>query len=233
MSDTLSRHEAAILESPLLAKLPRTDLLALASRARLSTYAAKDVIFRQGDEGDSLLIIVEGLVRIVMVGPNGGEKTVALLSRGDCFGELAALDGRPRSASALAAAPTVLLVVARADLRSWLSGHPPAAFALLETLSLRFRRTNESLVEIAFSDLEHRLARQLLRLPLAVDGGATQEAQEQRVKITQAELASLLGVSRETINKQLRVFVRRGLIRVRRGSIALTRRQALRQLAEG
>jgi CRP-like cAMP-binding protein len=118
------------------------------------------------------------------------------------------------------------MTVSRDDLRQWLSSRPSSALALLETLSLRIRQANDSLVEMAFSDVEHRLARLLLRL---VSEAGPVDAHEQPVlKITQSELAAYLTVTRESINKQLRLFGRRGWLKVSRGMIVVLDAGALR-----
>ncbi len=222
-----------LLEAPLLRRLPKDDLLALASLARLQHYKPRDVIFHQGDPGDSFHVIVEGLVRIVITAPSGDEQTLALLGRGDCFGELAILDGQPRSASALVVESAILTRISREDLRSWLSSRPQAALALLETISLRLRRTNESLVELAFSDIQHRLARQLLRLAAEdelEDSGRSDSKPAMRLRITQADLASLLSVTRESVNKELQLFAQRGWISLSRGVIVINEPEKLREL---
>lgn len=222
-----NQQDVLLLQAPLLRRLPKDDLLALAEHASLKAYSTRQTVFSQGDPGDALHVIVSGAVRIVLNVPSGGQRMVAILGKGDCFGELAILDGRPRSASAVAAEPTVLMTVSRGDMRQWLSSRPASALALLETLSLRLRSANDSLVEMAFSDVEHRLARLLLRL--ASEGSST--ADELPVlEITQSELAAHLTVTRESINKQLRLFGRRGWLKVTRGKIVVLDAGALRLL---
>ena len=182
-----------LLEAPLLRRLPKDDLLALASLARLQAYKPRDVIFHQGDPGDSFHVIVGGRVRIVITAPSGGEQTLALLGRGDCFGELAILDGQPRSASALVVESAILIRISREDLRSWLSSRPQAALALLETISLRLRRTNESLHKI-----EGIVERQ------AVDSSATIRATKRAVGRIEAWQAQDLSPSLRWRNAPLR-----------------------------
>ncbi len=211
----------------MLAKLPRDDLRELAAVARVQSFRAGSVIFRQGEPGDSLHAIVDGSVRIDVVAPGGNETTMALLGPGECVGELAILDGRPRSANAVTNAPTRTLVVTRADFIRWLTNKPTAALLLLEALSLRLRKTNEAFVDLAFFDLSHRLAHRLLRLgePKDPTGRA---ASGSRINITQSSLASMLGVSRESVNKQLGVFAHKGWISSGRGYIEVKDPAALR-----
>ena len=200
----MQEREQVIFELPLLAKLPPEDLRALATVARVQHHRPGTVIFRQGEPGDTLHAILEGAVRIEFAGPAGGT-TMAVLGPGECFGELAVLDGRPRSANAVAAQATRTLIVTRKDFVDWLSNRPRAALVLLETMSLRLRSTNEAFIDLAFFDLPHRLVRRLLRL--AASDLKSRTGHDVRLSITQSELASMLGVSRESVNKQLNQFV--------------------------
>lgn len=227
----MNQQEDLIRDVPLLARLPEAELRALASRGRVRTYPGGALIFREGDPGDSLHIVIEGGVRIAVLSASGEEATVALLGPGECVGDLALLDGRPRSASAIAAQPTKTLVVTREDFRQWLSERPRAALALLEALSLRLRRTDEALTDLAFLDLAQRLAKRLLDLATAhPEVRAKGVAEGIRLRVTQSELASMLGVSRESVNKQLNQFARRGWIALGRGSVTLRDAEALRSL---
>ena len=220
------RHEGLIRDVPLLARLPEEELRALASKGHVHDYTNGTAIFHEGDPGDALHIVIEGGVRIVVASPKGEEATVALLGPGECVGELALLDGKPRSASAIASGNTKTLVVRRDEFMRWLSERPKAAFALLETLSLRVRRTDEALADFAFLDLPQRLAKRLLDVASIQQDG--NERAGFQIRITQAELASMLGVSRESVNKQLNRFARDGWITLSRGAVTLEDSEALR-----
>ena len=220
------RHEDLIRDVPLLARLEEEELRALASNGHVHNYSNGSALFHEGDPGDSLYIVIEGGVRIVVASPKGEEATVALLGPGECVGDLALLDGKPRSASAIASGNTKTLVVRRDDFTQWLAERPKAAFALLETLSLRVRRTDEALADFAFLDLPQRLAKRLLNVAsIQQDGHKLAGFQ---IRITQAELASMLGVSRESVNKQLNRFARDGWISLSRGAVTLDDAEALR-----
>jgi CRP/FNR family cyclic AMP-dependent transcriptional regulator len=118
---------------PLLARLGQNDLSDLAALGRERIYQSRTTIVREGDPGDALFLILEGTVRITILSPDGDETTIALLEQHDCFGDLALLDGRPWSATAIAATTTRTLVVLRDEFLMWLSERPQAAIALLET----------------------------------------------------------------------------------------------------
>jgi CRP-like cAMP-binding protein len=229
----MEQHEELFRDVPLLARLAEADLRALAAHGRVRTYPAAKVIFREGDPGDSLHIVVEGGVRVAVLSARGEEATVALLGPGECVGDLALLDGRPRSASAIAALPTKTLVVTRGDFIAWLSQRPRAALALLETLSLRVRRMDEALADLAFVELPQRLAKRLLDLASSHPDVQPGRGPGVRIRITQSELASMLGVSRESVNKQLNAFARAGWVALGRGAVTVVDRDGLRGLASG
>jgi CRP/FNR family transcriptional regulator, cyclic AMP receptor protein len=219
-------HQQLFREVPLLARLVDADLSALASRGKEREFGASSVIFREGEAGDSLHVVMDGRVRISVVSPEGSEATLSFIEKGDCFGDLAIFDGGPRTATATAVGATKTFVIMREDFLAWVEERPKAAIALLETLSRRIRRTDEVLADLSFLDLPHRLAKQLLHMHRdapAKDGG--------RIRITQAELASMLSVSRESVNKQLNEFQRDGWIAISRGAVVVKDPGALRTFA--
>lgn len=210
-------NEKLIRDLPLLTRLSEADIKPLAALGRVRDYGAGETIFHQGEAGDALHVVVTGRVRVSIISSAGDETTVALVGAGDCVGELSLLDGRPRSATATASGPTRTFVVTRDAFTSWLKDRPTASIALLETLSLRLRRTDEALADLTFLDVSHRLARQLVRM--ATHAGA--DRKEVRITVTQSDLASMLGVSRESVNKQLNAFARQGWVQLARGAIIL------------
>lgn len=227
-----AQAEQYISDLPLLARLPQQDMRALASRGRMRAYPAGTTIFSEGERGDSLHVVVEGRVRITVTSGSGDEATVAMVGPGDCFGELSLLDGRPRSASAVASTNTKTFVVTREAFTAWVNERPAAALAILETLSLRLRRTDEALADLAFLDLAHRLAKQLIALAsMHAPEGAPRLEPPVRISVTQGELASMLGVSRESVNKQLNAFAREGWLTLARGAVILQELEALRTYA--
>jgi len=120
-------------------------------------------------------------------------------------------------------------VVTRHDFTRWLAERPNAAFALLEALSLRVRRTDEQLADLAFLQLPQRLAKRLVRLTADQSQGGRPAGT--KLRITQSELASMLGVSRESVNKQLNKFAQEGWISLGRGSVTVRDPEALRGYA--
>jgi CRP-like cAMP-binding protein len=200
---------------PLLARLDEESRRALARAARVRDVVAGTTIFAQGDPADALYVVVSGELRVVVASPDGDEATVALIRAGEACGELGLIDGQPRSATVVAAQRSKLLSITRNDFIDWLRPRPDAALALLATLSARLRRMDETLADFAFLELPQRLAKRLLEL-------ASQSEDQSVVRVTQADLASMLGVSRESVNKELNALARTGAIELRRGSIRLT-----------
>jgi len=222
-------NDAFIRDVPLLARLSDEDVSLLAARGRVRRYNAGATIFHEGDPGDALYVVADGRVRISRLSGSGSEATLAIVSKGDCFGEFALLDSRPRSATATAQVATRTFVVGREDFRDWVRHRPEASLALLETLSLRLRRTDEAITDLMFLDLPHRLAKGLLGL--AASMGDTPPGRRTRIQVTQGELASMLGVSRESVNKQLNQFSRDGWITISRGAVTLDDAESLRLMA--
>ena len=223
------QNDVYIKDLPLLARLPDDDLKALAARGRVRRFNAGSTIFHEGDPGDAIYVVVDGRIRMSRLSGSGTEATLALIGPGDCTGELALFDGRPRSATATAMQATRTFIVSRDDFVNWVKERPAASLALLETLSLRIRRTNEIVTDLVFLDLPHRLAKHLLSLAASHAEGPN--ARRPRLQVTQAELASILGVSRESVNKQLNQFARDGWITLSRGAVIIDDAEALRTFA--
>lgn len=217
------RRQRLIREVPLLARLTDDDLRALARRGHEAHFHDGEVIVAEGDTDRSLHVVLEGGARISIVSPGGDEVTLARIPAGDCFGEMALFDGRPRSASVTAEGETRTFVVTREALLAWLEGRPRAALALLETLALRLRKTDESLTDFFFLDLPRRLAKQLIALSNGRPGAT--------LALTQAELATSLGVTRESVNKALNQFRAQGWIRLGRGRVIVDDPGALHTFA--
>ena len=229
MTAIATQQDTVVGDLPLIQRLPREDRQALASRARLRNYSTGTVIVAEGAPGDSMHVVADGYVRIVVSSGNGDEATVAVVGPGDCFGELSLLDGLPRSASAIASTSVQTFMVTRDTFVEWVSERPAAALAIMETLSHRLRKADIALADMAFLDLPHRLAKQLLSLAAVHDLETALNNGTLRLQLTQSELASMLGVSRESVNKQINAFSRRGWVTKSRGSITITDMLALRR----
>ena len=221
----------------LLAKVPMFEHLAEAQLEHLSSllhvrrYPRGEVVFHQGDVGTALFIIRKGQVAIRLSSPDGKEVTLALLDRGDFFGELALLDGEPRSTDAVAREETELLSLQRESFHQFLESSPQVALGLLASLSRLVRRVTRLVHDATFLDARTRLIRVLLELARS-QGQPGPEGVVITQKLTQVELANLCGLTRESTNKWLRFFVREGLLSYEGGQITLVHPERLIQQAE-
>jgi CRP/FNR family cyclic AMP-dependent transcriptional regulator len=159
--------------SALFQELEPGDVEKLAARVVQRTYRKGERIFHQGDPGDSLYVIVEGLVKVVVVSEHGEEMVLVTLQRSESFGELALIDGRPRSASAETAEPTTVAVLTRTTMLELLAEHPSLTESLLRSLGTLIRRLTEQASDLVFLDLHGRVAK--LLVGLAEDRGEEQD----------------------------------------------------------
>ena len=179
-----------------------------------------ETLFWQEDEADALYGVVSGLVRIWLHGPDGKELTLNLMEPGDFFGEIALLDGLPRSASATGISPSELVAIPRRDFLALLEREPRLARHLIELLCERLRGNTDRIRDAAFLDLGTRLAKTLEALATA-HGRETEAGTLIEAKLSQGALAQLLGVTREAVNKQLKAFERDGLVQLAAGKMTV------------
>src|SRR5262245_40487454 len=171
-------------------------------------------ILRQGDEGTSLIIILDGVVRISMVTPNGREIILDYAEAGAVLGEIAVLDGQPRTASATAMWPGRVMRVSRTAFLDFVENHPKVAIRLLREMARRLRETDITIESDRGFSTGPRLARYLKRL-------TDQKMAGTRLTrgISQSELGSFVGISRENINRQLAAWASEGVIELTQGKI--------------
>jgi CRP/FNR family transcriptional regulator/CRP/FNR family cyclic AMP-dependent transcriptional regulator len=196
---------------PFLAALSTADLTWLAKRSLKRRFKRGDIIFLKDDPGQSMFIVEDGAVRIYIPGSQGADLTLAVMQPGEFFGDLSLLDGRPRSASAEASRDSVLLTLERDDLEELVRSRPDAALAILAVIAQRLRETDQMATDLAFLDVSGRLARRLLDLASSY-GKQRENGVLITAPITQEELANMIGVTRESVNRNLGAFRREGLI---------------------
>lgn len=212
----------------LFGKLPPDDLDALLLHARVEHYGAGRTIFEKGSPGRSMMAILAGSVRISTPSPAGPDILLSMLSAGEVFGEIALLDGADRTADATAITDCDLLVLDHRDFIPFLERRAELCVLLLKLLCQRLRRTDQQLQEAMFGRLEGRIAMALLRLaqdapPFGARGAA--------LRITQQELAGIVGAARESVNKQLHVWQKEGLLRLGKRLIEIDDLDALEALS--
>lgn len=184
------------------------------------------VLFRKGDPGTRIYAILSGLVRIGSESSSGRDAVFSVLQEGEIFGEIAVLDGGPRSAGAIAISSCELMVIERRDFLPLLQEFPVLGIRFIEILCARLRHTTEQVEDIVFLDLENRLAKVLLHLHARAPAGSPQKT----IRITQRALSHMVGASRESTNKQLRKWERSKLLKMQRGGMILLAPAALDRL---
>ena len=211
-----------------LAGLSAEDRQALAAVIARRRYRRGDIIMQKEEPGHALFIVERGTVRIYVPSAQGNDLILAVLGPGDFFGDLSLLDGRPRSASASVSTDATLLMLERSDFIALLTQRPAAAMAVLEAVAGRLRETDEMASDLAFLDVAGRLAKRLLDLASAHgvkrDGGVLID-----LAVTQEDLANMIGVTRESVNRNLSEFQTLGLISKQGRRIVVTNPVGLRR----
>ena len=212
---------------PVFSTLERADLERIAQLAVPRSFAAGEVVFREGDSSSTCYVVREGRVRAIRTHRDGRTLTLARFGRGDIFGELALFEDERRSATVEAIEPTSVVGVLGPDMRRLLSEHAEISARLVIALGRRLRETNERLTRQSFQTVQSRVAvvlSQLVQQALAegVDGDVM-------VTATQADLAQLAGSSRESASRFLAVLERAGVISQGRGRLVVHDPDALKQ----
>ena len=204
----------------------------LAASLKHRSLKKGEALFRKGDEGTSLYIVKSGSVKIVLPSDMGDEVTPAILSEGDVFGEMALLDGMPRSADVVALESSELLALNQKDFLAFLKGNETAIQSILSFLSMQLRKTDDLLEDAHFLNISTRLARRLVELSKKYghqkeEGGPIQID----LRLTQNDLASIVGATRESINKELRILREKGLVSTEENIIHILNMEQLERRA--
>jgi CRP/FNR family cyclic AMP-dependent transcriptional regulator len=223
-----SRDKLSLLRNhSLFRDLPPAVIERLGSYMKTRRAARGSTIFAKGDPGTGLMGVLAGTVKVSVASADGKDIVLNLFHEGEVFGEIALLDGRPRTADATAMSDCDLVVIERRDFVPFLSGHPDVMLKFIEILCSRLRRTSEQVQDITFLNLPTRLAKTLLQLTAAEDGSTT----PRKAAVTQREISQMIGISRESTNKQLRAWAKRGWIRLERGGVNVVAADKLAAIA--
>lgn len=216
----------------LFQSLSDEDNKRLAASLRRRSLKKGEVLFRKGDEGSSLYIVRSGNIRIVLPSSTGDEVSPAILTERDFFGEMALLDGMPRSADAVAMEPSELYALNREDFLSFLKNNEQAIKSIFSFLSMRLRKTDDLLEDVCFLTISTRLARRLVDLAESY-GHADENDGSLNIdlRLTQKDLASMVGVTRESINKELRVLREKDLVSTTGNTIKILNMERLKKRA--
>lgn len=206
--------------APLFAGLDDEAAAALRASMVEVRLARGETLFSEGDRGDRLYVVTDGKIKLGRRSSDGRENLLAILGRGEMFGELSLFDPGPRVSTATAVTKSTVIGLGHADLEPWLNGHPEVAGHLLGALARRLRRTNEAMADLVFSDVPGRVAKALLDLARRF-GVEAADGVHVAHDLTQEELAQLVGASRETVNKALADFAARGFLRLEARAVVI------------
>jgi len=218
---------AVLRDHPLFMGLGPQVIDRLAAYAHTKSIVAGTTIFEKGDPGTCLFAVCSGTVKISNHSPDGKDAVFNLINVGEIFGEIALLDGQPRTAEALALSDCELMTIDRRDFVPLVKSEPELALKLIEVLCGRLRRTSEQVEDVIFLDLPTRLAKTLLWLAKR----SRPSVQGSKVTITQREIGQIIGMSRESTNKQLRMWEENKWVRLERGGVILLDVRPLKEIA--
>jgi CRP-like cAMP-binding protein len=208
--DTNARR-AALSRTQLFQSLPPNELDTILQRTAVRRVRRNEVVMRRGDPNGGMVVIMSGRVRISVVSEDGKEATLSVLGANEVLGEMSLLDGEPCSADVTAQEDCTLLVVDRSQFLALLRANSGLCLHLMTLLTRRLRRANSALEDMALLDLPSRLGRLLARL--ATDYGVPVRAGTRiEVKLSQKDLSTLVGASREKVNKQIRQWEEAGVL---------------------
>lgn len=210
---SLEQRRDRLVEIPLLAVLTQAQRELLAEKLMSRRVVKGQPVFLQGDPGDEMFLLLDGRIRICCESLSGREITLCFLHDGGFFGEMALLDGEPRSATAIAESDGTLLVLRRADFQQFLQEVPSAGISLLAFLCSRLRLANNKIQDLALLTVRERLAALLVDLAER-EGEPLKGAPGVRLgkNVSHKTLSGLLGTSRETVSRMCSELKDLGLI---------------------
>ena len=205
--------EEVIRRAPLFTALDDAAASTLRESMTQVKVSKGHTLFKEGDAGDRLFVVVEGKLKLGTSSGDGRENLLSILGPGDMFGELSLFDPGPRTATATAVTDSIVLALANDQVIGWVTANPQVSLQLLKRLARRLRRTNEVLADLVFADVPGRVAKAIMDLGERF-GTKKEDGLHVNHELTQEELAQLVGASRETVNKALADFAGRGWVRL-------------------
>ena len=226
----MDNAEGVLKRAPLFDALDDEDARALRRQTAEVKLSRGEHLFNEGDDGDSLYVVLEGKMKLTRAAADGRENLLSVIGPGEMFGELSLFDPRPRTSTASAVTDAVLASLKHEALTPWLRERPEVSLHMLRALAQRLRRANDVMADLVFTDVPGRVAKNLLDL---ADRFGSKEADGLHVHhdLTQEELAQLVGASRETVNKALADFAARGWLQISARSVLILDAERLRKRA--
>ena len=232
MADPARLHQHDVLRRSLLfCAMAGAEFDALVALSRERRFARSTLIFSKGGPGTSMMAVLRGRIQLRIDTADGGQMALALVTAGQVFGELALLDGKPRSADALALDDTTVLEITRSGFLQLLKTNDSLLVATLALLCERVRAADRTIEELALLDLPARLARVLVR-SATTHGSATPAGTRIELPLSQHELSMLVASSRESVNRQLQLWRAAGILSSEKGLHVIRRMHALHEIAE-
>lgn len=205
---------------PLFSELSDQAIESLGHLATRRRYPKDTVVFFENEEGDCLFMILEGRIKVTILGDDGREIILTMLGSGDLFGEMALLDNEPRSATAIAVEESELLSLQRTDFQTVIGANPGISAALIKVLSQRLRRANHQISTLALLDVYGRVARVILDMARE-EGRRLKDGRIAFRRATHQEIANRIGTTRETVTRMLKDLERQDLVKVEGREILL------------
>jgi CRP/FNR family transcriptional regulator, cyclic AMP receptor protein len=205
---------------PIFSELSDSDVATLARVATRRRYPKDTVVFFENEEGDFFFMILEGRIKVTILGDDGREIILSVLGAGDFFGEMALLDNEPRSATAIAVEESELLSLHRTDFQNVIADNKGIMSALIKILTARLRKANHQISTLALLDVYGRVARVMLDMAKE-EGKRLKDGRIAFRRATHQEIANRIGTTRETVTRMLKDLERHGLIRVEGKEIVL------------
>jgi len=233
MLNDIQRNHIRILlsESFLFDELSKNEIEKIVDFVKVRKVKARDIIVHKSDIGNEMFIIVAGKVSLSTVSEDGKELTFGILGQGDMFGEISIFDNLERTATVTAVEPTELLMIEQQHLIPFIRENPDVAIKFLRAMALRLRYTDQLFEDAMFKQLPGRLAKKILSLASHF-GQDTIDGVRISVKLSQNDIGKMSGASRESVNKQMRIWEEEGLIRFDKGYITINRKDELEALVE-
>lgn len=213
---------------PYFAGLNDSELEAVKERMFEQVAERNDMILLEGETAEAIYFVVSGVVKVFKTSVEGKEQTLCLIRAGESFNDVPILDGGPNLASAVAMTPVVLYGMTRADLNSLLIKVPRVAMNTIMVLSKKVRHFVSMVEDLSFRDVTSRVAKLLLEY--ATDHGDS-EGPAPRPRLTQQEMAAIVGTAREVVGRSLKALEEEGAIRMERHRIIVTNKKALQRIS--
>ena len=230
MAAPIDRREL-FRRNPMFAKLTDAQLDQLVAFGRVEQVKNNTPIFRKGDKGDQMMAVLKGHVRISTTGLDGRDLILNIIGAGELIGEIALLDGRERTADVTAVSDCELLVIDRRNFLPFMRENCDIAVQMIDVLCQRMRRSTEQLEDMVFLTFPCRLARRIIAMANH-SGLKDPKGRPSTGRISQGDVASMIGMSRESVNKQLAAWSHEGIVEVANRAVVILDLHALAEIGE-